>query len=218
MLCGGNGVIDFQKNLFKKSVRILGTFPEVKESREWSCPLTSIYWTYTFTPSRAFMVFTRKTVTFYRCVQIFNNHLHFGTTVALSIIILLLILLQDNKIVKQYDQTWFYYPPSETIFSYASDIGIAVSINTILLLMSSSLYSALQKATLNFNVRSVRGIFKYGRANNQWNCGMRERSNTLWFIYSWKCFEWNPVALGLVQRFRSVAASTFKGNAMHTNL
>jgi len=120
--------------------------------------------------------------------------------------------------VKQYDQTLFYYPPSETIFSYASDIGIAVNINTILLLMSSNLYSALQKATLNFNVRSVRGIFKYGRANDQWNCGMRERSNTLWFIYSWKFIEWNPVALGLVQRFWSVAASTFKGNAMHTNL
>jgi hypothetical protein len=130
----------------------------------------------------------------------------------LYIIILLLILLQDNKIVKQYDQTWFYYPPSETIFSYASGIGIAVNINTILLLMSSNLYSALQKATLNFNVRSVRDIFKYGRANDQWNCGMRERSNTLWFIYSWKFIEWNPVALGLVKWFWSVAASNFNCN------
>jgi len=164
------------------------------------------------------MVFTGKDVTFYRCVQIFNNHLHFGNTIALAIIILLLIPLQDNKIVKQYDQNWFYYPSSETIFSYASDIGITVSINTILLLMSSNPDSALQKTTLSFNVRSERDILKYGRANDQWNCCVKERSNTLWFIYSWNSIERNPVAFGLVKRFWSVVASTFKSIAMHTNL
>jgi len=164
------------------------------------------------------MAFTGKAVTFYRCVQIFNNHLHFGNTIALSIIILLPIPLQDNKIVKQYDQNWFYYPSSETIFPYASDIGITVSINTILLLMSSNPVSALQKATLSFNVRSLRSILKHDRANDQWNCCMIERSNTLWFIYSWNFIERNPVAVGLFQRFWSVAASTFKSNAMHTNL
>ena len=164
------------------------------------------------------MAFTEKAVTFYRCVQIFNNHMHFGNTIALSIIIPLLISLQGNKIVKQYDQNWFYFPPSETIFSYASDIGITVSINTVLLLISSNPDSALQKATLSFNVRSVRGILKYGRSNDQWNCCMKERSNTLWFMYSWNFTEWNLVALGLVQRFWSVEVSTFNSNSMHTNL
>jgi len=164
MCCGGNGIIELQKNLVNKSVLILGTFLVVRASEEWSCPLIFVSWTYTFTPSRAVMAFTGKAVTFYRCVQIFNYHLHFGNTIALSVIIPLLISLQDNKIVKQYDQNWFYYPPSETIFSYASDIGIAVTINTILLLMSSNLDSALQKATVNFNVRSLRVILKYARA------------------------------------------------------
>ena len=164
------------------------------------------------------MACTGKTVSFYLCVQIYNNHLHFGNTIALSIIILQLISLQDNKIVMQYDPNWFYYPPSEIIFSYASYIDRAVSINTILLLMSSNLDSALQKATLNLNVRSVRGILKYGRANDQLNFCMKERPNTLWFIYSWNFIEWNPVALGLVQRFWSVAASTFKSNTMRSNL
>lgn len=183
---------------------------------------------HTFTPSRAFLGCTGKAVLFSLCIQSFSylcfqcDHVHynsnFSNTVALSMVLLWLMPLQDNKTVTQYDRNWFYYPPLETIFSYASDIGRAVSINTFLWLMSSKLDSTLQKATRNFNVRSVRGRLKYGRANDQLNCYMKKRSNTLWFVYSWNFIEWNPVVSGLVQRFWSVATSTFKSNPMHTKL